>query len=207
MEDETNDNIDEGPRDPIDDHEAEYQIGRDEAERRELLTKGFRILKTMYQKYIKCNPGETPTWLKDELDDLKDEIKGKYALFLSRTPEGIKITRGPGRGTNWRGKTLKRCPCRNHQRLFRVLDSRDLSEAKQHHSARVLELYWFLNPRDRGCACKITIEEREGDIIKLTWTGPKPDWENVRHHISNCLRWLYEKPKYKNRRSKPPNMQ
>ena len=47
----TNDNIDEGPRDSMDDHEAEYQIGGDEAERRELLTEGFRILKIMYRRY------------------------------------------------------------------------------------------------------------------------------------------------------------
>ena len=192
----------------MDDHEAEYQIGGDEAERRELLTEGFRILKVMYRKYKKCNPGETPTWLKDELDDLKDEIKGKYALILSKTHQGIKIIRGPGRGVNWRGRTLKRCPCQNHQRLFRVLDSRDLSEAKQYHSTKgVLDLYWYLNPRDRGCSCKITVEERDGDITKLSWTGPRPDCGNVRHHVSNTLRWLYDKPSYhKNRRSSPPSM-
>ena len=92
----TNDNIDEGPRDSMDDHEAEYQIGGNEAERRKLLTEGFRILKIMYRKYKRCNPGETPTWLKDELDDLKDEIKGKYSLILSKTHGGIKIIRGPG---------------------------------------------------------------------------------------------------------------
>ena len=207
MEDETKNNIDEGPgdtspRDPRDEQGTEHQ-------RRELLTQGFRLLKTMYQKYKECNPGgETPTWLEDELEDLRDEIKGKYALFLSRTSEGgIRVTRGPGKGTNWKGKSLKRCPCRNHQRLFRVLDSRDLNEAKRHHSARVLELYWFLNPRDRGCDCKITIEEREGDVIKMTWIGPKPDWQNVRHHVSTCLKWMYERPRYKNKRPKPSSMQ
>ena len=206
--------MDEIPRDSTDDQEAEASEDNleDKAERGSLLRNGFRILKTMHRNYKKFNPGAPPTWLREEWQDLieegRAEIKGEYALIIHKTPQGIKVIRGPGRGTNWRGRTLKRCSCQNHQRLFRVLDSRDLSEAKQYHSTKgVLDLYWYLNPRDRGCACRITVEERDGDITKLSWTGPRPDWGNVRHHVSNTLRWLYEKPSYhKNRRSNPPSM-
>ena len=185
----------------------------DKAESGRLLRNGFPILKTMHRNYKKFNPGAPPTWLREEWNDLieegRAEIKGEYALIIQKTPQGIRVVRGPGKGTNWRGRTLKRCPCQHHQRLFRVLDSKDLSEAKKYHSTRgIYDLYFYLNPEDKGCGCRIGVEERDGDIIKLTWRGPRPDWGDVRHHVSNCIRWLYmEKPSYhKNKRSKPPSM-
>ena len=211
------DNMDEIPGDSTEDQEAEASEDNteDEAERGRHLRNGFRILKKMHRNYKKFNPGAHPTWLKEEWQDLIEEgiaeVKGEYALIIQKTPQGIRVVRGPGKGTNWRGRTLKRCPCQHHQRLFRVLDSKDLSEAKKYHSTRgVLDLYFYLNPKDKGCGCKIGVEERDGDIIKLTWRGPRPDWGDVRHHVSNCISWLYmEKPSYhKNKRSgeKPPSM-
>ena len=68
---------------------------------------------------------------------------------------------------------------------------KDSCDAKKHYSTRgVYDLYFYLNPEDKGCGCKITIEEQDEDIMKLTWRGPRPDWGNLRHHASNCIRWL-----------------
>ena len=134
---------------------------------------------------MKFNPGETLTWLREEWQDLieegRAEIKGEYALIIKKTPKGIRVVHGPGKGKNWRGRKLNSCPCKHHQRLFRVLDTKDLCYTKKYHS-----------------------------IMKVTWRGPRPDWGDVRHHMSNCISWLYmEKPSYhKNKRSaeKPPSM-
>ena len=87
---------------------------------------------------------------------------------------------------------------------------KELEAAKKHYSIRGIDdFYSFLNPEDQGCGCRITIEERGEDVRKLTWTGQKPDWRDLRHHVSRCIRWIamenirYNKKKHYGR--KPPS--
>ena len=84
---------------------------------------------------------------------------------------------GPKHGTNWKGRMLDRCPCKYHQKFFKVVDLKELCAAKRHYSIRgVDDLYSYLNPEDKGCGCRITIEEHGEDVMKLSWTGQTLDW-------------------------------
>ena len=68
---------------------------------------------------------------------------------------------------------------------------KDLCNAKKHYSTRgVYDLYFYLNPEDKGCGCRITIKERGEDVMKLTLTGQRPDWRDLRFHVNRCIRWI-----------------
>ena len=66
--------MDDVPEDNVEDQESE---------RGRYLKNGFRILRTMHRDYKKFHPGETPSWLREEWQDLieegKAENKGEYA--------------------------------------------------------------------------------------------------------------------------------
>ena len=115
----------------------------------------------------------------------------KYELTIRKTGNGVRIIRGPGNGVDWKGKILDRCHCVYHRRFFKICDMKELEAAKTHHCIRCIdEFYTFLNPEDREVNFRMRIEEHSQDVMRLTWTGKKPDLRDLKHHTSRCIKWI-----------------
>ena len=115
----------------------------------------------------------------------------KYKLTIRKTENGVRVIEGPGNGISWRGKILDKCRCVYHQKFWKICNMKELEEAKKRHCIRCMDgFYQFLNPEDKEVKFKMTIVEHSQDIIRLIWTGEKPDLRDLKHHTSRCIKWI-----------------
>ena len=151
-----------------------------------------------FQKF----PMEEPT------ADKNKSSKGqtmKYRLIIQNTQEGVRIMDGPGNGIQWTGKMIHKCQCHCHRRFWKVINMKELKNARKHNCIKAL--YRMINPDDDQEEFKMTIIEYNEDIMHLVWRGGIPDLESIRHHASQCVKWIaVTNPSRKNRRSNKRNL-
>ena len=125
----------------------------------------------------------------------------KYRLIIQNTQEGVRIIQGPGgNGIQWTGKMIHKCQCYCHRRLWKIMNMKEFEDARKHNCIKAL--YQMINPEDNQEEFKMTVIEYNEDIMHLVWRGGIPDLENIRHHASQCVKWIaVTNPSRKNRRS------
>ena len=129
----------------------------------------------------------------------------KYRLIIQNTQEGVRIMDGPGNGIQWTGKMIHKCQCYCHRRFWKVINMKELKDARKHNCIKAL--YRMINPEEDQEEFKMTVIEYNEDIMHLVWRGGIPDLENIRHHASQCVKWIaVTNPSRKNRRSKKRNL-
>ena len=125
----------------------------------------------------------------------------KYRLIIQNTQEGVRIIQGPGgNGIQWTGKMIHKCQCYCHRRLWKIMNMKEFEDARKHNCIKAL--YQMINPEDNQEEFKMTVIEYNEDIMHLVWRGGIPNLENIRHHASQCVKWIaVTNPSRKNRRS------
>ena len=129
----------------------------------------------------------------------------KYRLIIQNTQEGVRIMDGPGNGIQWTGKMIHKCQCHCHRRFWKVINMKELKDARKHNCIKAL--IRMINPDDDQEEFKMTVIEYNEDIMHLVWRGGIPDLESIRHHASQCVKWIaVTNPSRKNRRSNKRNL-
>ena len=130
----------------------------------------------------------------------------KYRLIIQNTQEGVRIIQGPGgNGIQWTGKMIHKCQCYWHRRLWKIMNMKEFEDARKHNCIKAL--YQMINPEDNQEEFKMTVIEYNEDIMHLVWRGGIPNLENIRHHASQCVKWIaVTNPSRKNRRSNKRNL-
>merc|ERR1712081_92919 len=146
-----------------------------------------------FQKF----PMEEPT------ADKSKSSKGQtmeYRLIIQNTQEGMRIVDGPGNGIQWTGKMIHKCQCYCHRRFWKIIAMKELEDARKHICIKAL--YRMINPEEDQEEFKMTVIEYNEDIMHLVWRGGIPNLENIRHHASQCVKWIaVTNPSRKNQRS------
>ena len=87
----------------------------------------------------------------------------KYRLIIQNTQEGVRIMDGPGNGIQWTGKMIHKCQCYCHRRFWKVINMKELKNARKHNCIKAL--YRMINPDDDQEEFKIIVIEYNEDII------------------------------------------
>merc|ERR1712081_171999 len=88
-------------------------------------------------------PMEEPT--ADKNKSSKEQTM-KYRLIIQNTQEGVRIMDGPGNGIQWTGKMIHKCQCYCHRRFWKVINMKELKDARKHNCIKAL--YQMINPED-----------------------------------------------------------
>ena len=85
------------------------------------------------------------------------------------------------------------------------MNMKEFEDARKHNYIKAL--YQMINPEDNQEEFKMTVIEYNEDIMHLVWRGGIPNLENIRHHASQCVKWIaVTNPSRKNRRSNKRNL-
>merc|ERR1712082_289027 len=98
----------------------------------------------------------------------------KYRLIIQNTQEDVRIIDGPGNGIQWTGKMIHKCQCHCHRRFWKVINMKELKNARKHNCIKAL--YRMINPDNNQEEFKMTVIDICEDIMHLVWRGGIPDF-------------------------------